>query len=79
VVVVHVLEGLEELGEDLVFGLLALLDVGVVLGVVLASEIVDGELAGLVLVDDVEGLVGELLSEVVQLALRVKGEIWGLL
>jgi hypothetical protein len=71
VVVIHVFKSLEELGENLLLSLLALLDVGVVSGVVLASQVINGELSTLVLVDDVESLVGELFSEVVQFALRV--------
>jgi hypothetical protein len=52
-----ILESVEERGEDFVLGLLTGLHIGMLLGVVVLADIVDVNLAGLVGIEDVEGLL----------------------
>ena len=65
--VVHTVEGVEELLENLLLGLSASLNVRMVLAVIDTNEVVDGDIARHVLVEFVEGLRDEILSEVVHL------------
>ena len=52
-----ILEGIEELSENIVLSLLATLNIGMLLGVVALADIVDINLARLILVQDGEGLL----------------------
>ena len=62
-----VLEGVEELSENLILGLLALLDIRVLLGIVSLSDVINVELTRLVNVHDVVDLLADVLSEGVHL------------
>ena len=68
-IVVSVTEVLEEFQEHLVFGLLAVLHLGVHAAVVDALEVGGGDFAITVLVELKEGLVNHSLSPLVELAL----------
>lgn len=58
-------EGFEEFSQDFVFSLLSSLDIWVVLGIVNSLDIIDLEGSVSVLVEDLEGSLGQTLSEVV--------------
>ena len=62
-----ILEGVEELSENLVLGLLAGLHIGMLLGVVSLTDIVDVELARSIDVHLLEGLGDDVLTECVHL------------
>ena len=70
------LEGVDELVENLVLGLLSGLDIGVHLSVVSLSDVVDINDFRAVLVHDLEGLASEVSSELVHLTTDTSEELF---
>jgi len=75
VVGVVLLEGVQELEEDLILGLLSGLDIGVHLAVVLLLDVIQFEDTRLIAVHNGEGLHGEIFPELVHLATHATEEL----
>jgi len=61
-------KGVKEFKQDFIFGLLTVYDVGVFLGAVNSTEVVNSNGSGFVLVHNLEGLHADVFAEIVHLS-----------